>query len=200
MGEQLARHTDAELVKAICGTPSEREGALQYLFAEPTLRNMVVGYIMKQGGTADDGADVFQEVFILFDRNIRQGKFKGESALRTYFVAIAKWFWVSNKRKQKPTIEWDNQQHDGEVANIDAPLINEGHQIILREAMSHIKDKCNDLLVMASVATYEEIAEEKGYSSVDMVKKAVYRCREEFRAHIKKHPNLESLLKSIIRK
>lgn len=199
MGKQNPVWTDSEIIKAICGTPNEREAALQYFFADHAMRNMVIGYILNHGGTDADGEDVFQEVFVLFDRNIRQGKFRGDSALRTYFMAIAKWYWVSHQRKKKPVVEFNTENHDGEVHNIDAQLINAEHRTLLKEALANIKDKCRELLLLSSMATNEEVAQEKGFSSTDMAKKALYKCREKFRAHIKEHPHLEKLLKSIIK-
>jgi RNA polymerase sigma factor (sigma-70 family) len=199
MNKAYFPQSDAELIEAICGSRNERDAALHYLFNENNWFNRVRNYVVAQGGTAEDGEDVFQESVILFDRNIRQGRFKNESSLLTYFFGIAKWFWVTERRKQKTFNELSDSLKDLNEG-IEAELIETENRQMLTGILSQIGEKCKDLILLTGIATHKEIADIKGYSSADMAKKEVFRCRKKLRQLIEQHPHLDIILKSIMHK
>ena len=200
MNKPYSFSSDRDLIKAICGTPNERDAALQHLFNDDAALNKVCRYVLTQGGTREDGEDVFQETLILFDRNIRQGTFKQESSLATYFFGIAKWFWFTERRKRKIFVDIDQEAKVLESLDesIDYQLIASENREILRGVLAQIGDECKELLLLTGVATHTEIAEIKGLSSSEMAKKKVFRCREKLRDLIDKQPKLYAILKSII--
>lgn len=198
MSRTYLPQSDDDLIRAICGSMPERDAALQYLFNDETAFNKVRDYVKKQGGTAEDGEDVFQESIILFDRSIRQGTFKRNSSLKTYFFAISKWYWFTERRKRKDFIELDAQLLEHLDEGIELHLIEAENRQILHGVLAQIGDNCKELLLLTGIATHKEITEIKGFTSPEMAKKAVYRCREKLRDLIEKHPQLNSILKSII--
>ena len=202
MNKPYSFSSDTDLTKAICGTPSERDAALQHLFNDDVALNKVCRYILTQGGTQEDGEDVFQETLILFDRNIRRGTFKQESSLATYFLGIAKWFWFTERRKRKLFVKIDQEAQllESLDESIDYQLIASENRETLRGVLAKIGEKCKDLLLLTGVATHTEIAEIKGFSSSEMAKKEVFRCRKKLRDLIEEQPQLYTILKSIINK
>lgn len=199
MHKENRQWSDAELEAAIRGTPDERDAALLFLFRSDALQEQVRKYVAAHGGTDADGEDVFQDTFVLFDRNVRQGRYNGQSKLSTYFFAIAKWHWVTLNRKRRPTVEIVASAYDAAVPPGDVALIAEDHQSVLHGALAKVGETCKKLLLLSGVATSnEEVAREAGYGSADMAKKALYRCRERFRQTIREQPGLEALLKSML--
>ena len=199
MHKENRQWSDAALEAAIRGTPGERDAALMYLFRSDALQEQVRKYVVAYGGTEADGEDVFQDAFVLFDRNVRQGRYNGQSKLSTYFFAIAKWHWVTLSRKRRRTVEIGASAYDAVVPPGDVALIAEDHQSVLHQALARVGEACKKLLLLAGVAaSNEEIARDAGYGSSDMAKKAVYRCRERFRQIIREQPGLEALLKSML--
>jgi RNA polymerase sigma factor (sigma-70 family) len=192
--------SDADLIQAICGSVDERDAALHFLFNDDNALNKVRNYVVTQGGTAEDGEDVFQETVILFDRNIRQEKFRGDSSLKTYFFAISKWYWLTERRKRKDFIELDAHQYENLEEGIELQIIKTEDRDLLHSVLAQIGEKCKELLLLTGIASHKEIAEIKAYSSGDMAKKEVYRCREKLRNLIDQHPALNLVLKSIINK
>ena len=193
--------TDERLEAAICGTPAEREAAIRYMFGGRKQMDRVIKYVVAHGGTDADGQDVFQDAVVLFERNIRQGKFNRQSTLDTYFFAIVKWHWVSLRRQQKPTVEFNPANYDEQVQAVDTHVISADHRKILEEALTLIGKKCKKILRFTGLSlSNEEIAAEMGFSSPEMARKEVFRCRERFREFIRQRPGLEMVLQSIIRK
>lgn len=194
--------TDTSLAAAISeGVQTQRDAALQYFFGDRMRFNRVRKYVMSQGGTDADGQDVFQDAVVLFDRNVRQGKYNGTSTLDTYFFAIAKWHWVTLRRKRHPNAPMPSEDTDATAEPADAQIIADDHREVLDKALELIGDTCKKLLKYTGLQlTNEEIAQKEGYSSAEMAKKAVFRCRERFRELIRERPGLQVILQSMIRK
>lgn len=192
---------DGAIVKAIqTGLPAERDAALHHLFTNPYFYHSTRQFVLSHRGSEQDAEDVFQEVFIIFDRNIRQGNFEGKSSLHTYFLGIVKHFWKRYTNQKGGWVAFDNQLHDTSKIELEDGL-SEVEKKIVDYALSQLSDKCKEILLLTGILdTNAEIAEKMGLSSADMAKKEVYRCREKFRYLMKKHPNLEFFLKIIIEK
>lgn len=181
--------TDASLLVAIQGGGQAREEALRHFYLLPGLRETVARHVLDHGGSRTDAQDVFQEALVLFDRNLREGRFEGKSALSTYFVAIAKWRWVTLRRQQGRYQELSPAQYDGEVESPEAETLRTEHRELLGEAMGHIGERCRELLRLYQLDyAMEEIAVKMGYSGADVAKKEAYRCRMRLREHLENHP------------
>ncbi|MBK8195479.1 MAG: RNA polymerase sigma factor [Lewinellaceae bacterium] len=181
--------TDETLLAAIIGGGQARENALRHLYLLPGLRETVHRFVLDNGGNRSDAQDMFQEALVLFDRNLREGRFEGKSALKTYFVAIAKWRWVTIRRQQGRFQELSPAQYDGEVESPEAETLRVEHRELLANAMGQIGDRCRELLRLYQLEyAMEEIAQQMGYSGADVAKKEAYRCRMKLREYLEKHP------------
>lgn len=192
--------TNERIEAAICGTQTDREAALRHLFGDRKQMDRVKKYVVNHGGTEADGQDVFQDAVVLFERNIRQGKYNHQSTLETYFFAIAKWHWVTLRRRQKPEVEFDAATYGEQVQPVDVKIISDDHREVLHDALTMVGDKCKKILLFTGLSlSNEEIAREMGMSSPEMAKKEVFRCRERFRELIRQRPGLEVILQSMLR-
>ncbi len=172
-----------------------REQALKRLYQLPGLREAVVRYVLDHGGSRQDAQHIFQEALVLFDRNLREGRYEGKSSLRTYFVAIAKWRWVTVRRQQGRYTEISPLHYDGEVDSPEAETIRSEYRELFQEALGQIGDRCRDLLKLYQLEySMEEIAQLMQYNSADVAKKEAYRCRMRFRELLENHPEFSALL------
>ncbi len=62
---------------------------------------VVIAYIINNGGSQQDGEDVFQETLIAFIDLVKSGKFRGEASLQTAFVSIARNIWLNEGQETK---------------------------------------------------------------------------------------------------
>lgn len=181
--------TDESLLAAIRNGGPAREEALRHFYLLPGLRASVARFVLDNGGGNADVQDVFQEALVLFDRNLREGRFEGKSALTTYFVAIAKWRWVTMRRQQGRYQELSPARYDAEVESVETEVLRTEQREWLAEAMSHIGERCRELLRRYQLDySMEEIAREMGYSNAETAKKEAYRCRMKLREQLEKHP------------
>ncbi len=184
--------TDEQLLAAILsGDPRQRDWGIYQFYNDALLRNSVIQYVKKQGGTEEDGKDIFQESICIFDRNLRQGKFNGQSTLNTYFFAIAKWHWITFRRKNKVWTELEPNQIEGTVESVDAQIFQSEEKILLDKAINKLGSQCQQLLQLYKLDySMKEITSLMDFSSSNMAKKQAYRCRERLRKVFLNNPSL----------
>ncbi len=187
--------SDEKLMSAIKGKIEERNWALKQFFQNKDIKDMVINYVVNHGGNRQDGQDVFQDSVILFDRAIRENTFKGQSSLTTFFVGIAKWRWVSYKRKFGNNMEFKPEQHEASVDNIEVLMIEGERLLAIEEVLTRIGDRCKKVLKLYKLSySMEEIAEIIGLNSPEMAKKEAYKCRSKFKEFVLSNPDFEHLL------
>lgn len=187
--------TDEALIAGIQSGGAAREDALKRIYLLPGLREAVIRHVLDHGGDRQDAQDIFQESMVLLDRNLREGRFEGKSALSTYFVAIAKWRWVTVRRQRGRYTEFSPAQYDDEVDSPEAETIRSEYRELFQEALAQIGDRCRELLQLYQLEfSMEEIAERMQYNNADVAKKEAYRCRMRFRELLENHPQFAALL------
>ena len=120
---------------------------------------------------------------------------RGKSALSTYFVAIAKWRWVTIRRQHGRYTDLSPTHYDEAVDSPEATTIEHEYRELFQEALGQIGDRCRHLLQLYQLDhSMEEIAELMQYSNAAVAKKEAYRCRMRFRELLENNPQYASLL------
>lgn len=179
-----AGFTDEQILWALRGSVLQREQIIAYLYRSSGWREWIVRYVNHEGGDEPAGEDVFQETLILFDRNIREGRFTGQSGLQTYFLGIAKQWWFNRRRNIRPVSL--SPEYDRPVTeNPERIALQQEKQYIIEAVLDSLGDHCKRVLGLYKLSlSNEEIAQELGLSSPEMAKKYTYRCREKFKTFV----------------
>jgi RNA polymerase sigma factor (sigma-70 family) len=188
--------TNSELLLAIKQSDASRDKTLQQIYADDKLRKTVFSHILHNGGSQQDAEDVFQDTLVLFDRQIREDKFQGQSTWGTYFVGIAKWRWVSLRRKfSRDSAELKPDYHDSPVESVEVRVI-EGEKLTVIEAvLARIGERCQQVLTYYKLShSMDEIAEMMHLSSPEMAKKVAYECRKKFKEYVLNNAEYKSVL------
>jgi len=189
--------SDEALVSGIRAGGSARDEALKRLYLMPGLRETVIRYVLANGGSQQDAQDIFQEALVILDRNVREGRYEARSALSTYFVAIAKWRWVTVRRQMGRYTDLSPAHYDAEVESPEIAAIREEYRELFQEALSQIGERCRELLRLYQLDhSMEEIAQIMHYNSADVAKKEAYRCRMRFRELLQNNPTFAALLEN----
>jgi len=61
----------------------------------------IIDFIQIKGGSEEDGADIFQEAIVILIDEIREGKFRGESKIKTFLYGIARNLWLMELRTRE---------------------------------------------------------------------------------------------------
>ena len=124
-----------------------------------------------------------------------EGNFNGQSSWATYFVGIAKWRWVSVKRKFGRDTELKTEHFEEIIESVEARAIENEKRQIIDEILAKIGEKCKNLLKLYKLSySMEEIAQLLGLNSPELAKKNAYECRKKFRAYVEENPDYKSFL------
>ena len=174
---------------------SKRNSAFYYFYKNETINAWLLNYLLTHGGTADDKDDVFQETIIILDRNVRNLSFQRQCSIQTYFISIAKWYWLGLKRKSKNFVEFESEMSMEFIESFESSIILEERKNFINKALSQIDTRCQELLKYYKLDySMIEISKLLNYSSPEIAKKQAHRCREKLKIIFTKSPQLMDLI------
>lgn len=187
--------TEEILIKALQGTPSQYEAALEFISRSPEWKKPVMQYIKNNKGTPEDAEDLFQMAVFDLYKSVSTRKFEGRAALQYYFMRIVRnrWLRVLRDQKRLPMDDLDAVGKDfpDELSLPDIALINQEKHAWLHKILEQLPgDDCPDVLMMAySGTSMEEIAQQFDLKNADMAKKKKSRCWIRLMELINTHPD-----------
>jgi RNA polymerase sigma factor (sigma-70 family) len=167
-----------EGLKAGHGIP-QYEAAARYIIA--TYAPKVMGYVMKNSGTKDDGKDHFNDVFIEVIKLMGEGKYEERGSFGGFFMTITQRRWLDKLRKIKRIKE-------GEMTD-DISDDRETDNFILTDDLLPIWEKWEDRhkeylkLFYGDGIAHKELGELYGISENTM-KQRVNRCKDRFKEFV----------------
>ena len=153
--------------------------------------HIVNGWLIKNGCSAADGADLFQEAMVVLFSKAQSEDFRLTCSVGTYLFVVSKHLWYKKLEKQsrepvflKDNIEADNDE--GGLAyedDISAHHEREVHYDQLNSALDQIGEPCRSLLkaYYHQDKNMQEIAADFGYTNPDNAKNQKYKCLARLR-------------------
>lgn len=192
------RLNDTEIIAAITGKETARNQVLQHLVQVAGWRPQVIRHVILNSGTEEDGEEIFFDALAIFDRNVREGKFQGRSALNTYFFQIAKFQWLKRLEKHQPKIEDFNPHinNPDTEEGVERSIIAAEHEQVFAQVMAQIGERCKRIFSLFHLGySMAEIAQEVGISDADQAKKEKSRCKKRLLILLAERPDLRNFFK-----
>jgi RNA polymerase sigma factor (sigma-70 family) len=188
---------DKDLIADIRSGGAARQKAIKEIYNWQNAREKVIAFVKRNSGNEADGQDIYQEGIIALDRNIREGKFRGDSSLSLYLFSTCRFLWMNQLRKnQRVNLKADAVDMD--VPSTETPehtIVNKERREILQQLLSQLGEKCQKILEMWQLSySMTEIATAMNLSSEKMARKSKYRCHQSLMNIIKSKPNWQDLL------
>jgi RNA polymerase sigma factor (sigma-70 family) len=152
--------------------------------------NIINGWILKNGGSSTDAADVFQEAMVVLFEKVQREDFRLSCRIGTYIFAISKHLWYKKLQKQQklPGYLPDNAGIDDEVdwayeEDVNVHQEREIHYQQLDAALDQLGEPCSLLLkaFYHQDKNMQEIAADFGYTNPDNAKTQKYKCLTRLR-------------------
>ena len=186
---------DDAFVRAVADGGMERDAALQWWFSDQGLQRWVRQYAVQHGGKEVDGEDLYHDTFITFDRLIREGKYRAEASLKTFFCSIAKWQWLNRQRKSGRTVAMEDAERLEIGYFIDSDMYDRERQSVFEHMFTSLGDKCKKLLTLYQLSySMKEIASEMGYASDQVAMNQCSECRKKLKTLIENNAELKDFL------
>ncbi len=189
---QSAPWTDQAIVSAIAAGGTGRDAALQWWFGNEGLQRWVRQYAIQHGGSEADGEDLYHDSFITFDRLLREGKYREEASLKTFFCSIAKWQWLNRQRKQGRIVSMDEGERIEIALFTEDEMYDRERQAVFQKMLAAIGEKCKRMLTLYQLShSMKEIATEMGYASDQVAMNQCSECRKKLKALIENSHELK---------
>jgi len=178
-------HTEQQLLTALA--KGERAATSQIYQQH---HNTISSWIIKNGGAAADGADIFQEAMVVLYEKAQNEDFRLICKIGTYLFAVSKHLWYKKVQKQQkqPGNLPDKAGIDEEIDwtyedDINAHKERETHYEQLNVALDQLGEPCRSLLkaFYHQDKSMQEIATEFGYTNTDNAKTQKYKCLARLR-------------------
>ena len=163
---------------------ADRERALTQLYRQafPAVRRLV----QRQGGSAQDAQDVFQDALVVFYEQAVSNALVLTAAPGTYLVSIARHRWQHELRRRSrlphATLP-DDAELLGAEESTDSPETN----FAVLDYVERLGAKCKNLLLSFYYfqQPLAQIAEANGYRSVRSATVQKFKCLERLRASVR---------------
>ena len=181
----MQSHTNTEQQLLAALAQGEREATEQIYRQNYRIIN---GWLLKNGGSATDADDLFQEAMVVLFSKSQSEEFRLTCSVGTYLFAISKHLWYKKlQRKSRDPIALldntgnDDEENDSGIAyeeDIDAHEEREAHYNQLDEALEQIGEPCRSILkaYYHQDKSMQEIAADFGYTNTDNAKTQKYKC------------------------
>ncbi|PQJ09823.1 RNA polymerase subunit sigma-70 [Flavipsychrobacter stenotrophus] len=181
-----ATNNDQQLLRALA--KGERVATEQIYKQQFPIIN---SWLIKNGGSTDDAADLFQEAMVVLFSKVQNEDFALTCAIGTYLFSISKHLWYKRLQQQQkgPGRLYDNTEDDGaEVGiayeeDINVHHEREVHFNQLDTALDQIGEPCRSLLkaYYHKDKSMQEIAADFGYTNPENAKTQKYKCLTRLR-------------------
>jgi RNA polymerase sigma factor (sigma-70 family) len=165
---------------------------------------MLEHYILQNSGSADDAADIIQEVMLVFVKLVSEEKFRGEASIKSILYSISRNLWITELRKRKSTSA-RNERYEGEKDQLDTNISdqisrNENLKFVL-DLFEKLGEKCQQILTLFYFEEYsmKEICEKLDFSSDQVLRNKKYKCLQSLTDQVKSSPVLLKNLQKALR-
>ncbi|NND78188.1 MAG: sigma-70 family RNA polymerase sigma factor [Flavobacteriales bacterium] len=181
----------------LLGKEADRDKALKTIYG--LCRDQIHRYILVNSGDESDASDMQQEAMIVFYENVRDNRFKGESAISTYVFSIAKFKWLNElKRNRKASERHLKVVSEEKELDPSQQIMKKEEQEMILDLISGLDENCKDLLVQSFYfdASMKEIVQKLGFSNEQVARNKKYKCLKSLRKLLRSDREAISILKS----
>jgi len=159
--------------------------------------------VVRNSGSMDDAADIFQEVIVAIINLVQAGKFRGESSIKTFLYALTRNTWL-NELKRRGRAEVREMKYeigmDKMTENADAAIENREMNALLMKTLSELGESCKKILLMFYYEnrSMKEIQASLPYENEQVVRNKKYKCLKKLEEMISRNERLYGQLKGLI--
>ncbi|MEM7369325.1 MAG: sigma-70 family RNA polymerase sigma factor [Bacteroidota bacterium] len=197
----LFSFSDEQIIAGLLAGGQQEHQSLKYLYT--THQKKIISYVTNNQGTEWVANDIFQEGILILYKQIRKGKFRGESAIGTYLYGICRYLWL-NKLKEIKSHRRVNDQlvdHQVEEESIDPyrPVFQQEEREKIYSLFSMLKHHCKEVLIYSIVDEYsmEVVAEKLGFDNAQIARNKKYKCLKRLRKYLADNPGISAQIREL---
>lgn len=192
---------DQELIEMI-QTKKRQNMALDLLYRRHY--GLLENYVLQNSGNSEDAGDVIQEVMLVFVQMITQGKFRGESTVKSLLYKICRNLWISELRRRKSTIarheKYEMESEKTELDISESIARTENLKYIMK-VFNQLGEQCKKVLQLFyyEELTMKEVCEKLNFSSEQVLRNKKYKCLKSLIEKTQSSPQIYKNLQKALR-
>ena len=180
--------TDGSLTGAIKQPGRAAEDAIKQLYRDHY--GLLEQYVLQNQGSRSDAEDIFQETMVAFIRQVEEGKFRGESSIKTFLYALNRNIWLNELKKRGRSQSREERFAAGEEKMqpaIDGILEQQEHNVELMRSIQNLGDSCKKILLLFyyEQRPIREILSVVSYQNEQVVRNKKMKCLKKLEEMVK---------------
>ena len=189
-------YSDEELVKSI-EQNKDLNASILYIYQHYS--DTVSSFITNNGGSIQDGEDIFQETVIAFLKIVKDGKYRQESTIKTFLVSIAKNIWYNQIKKRDSSMKREKvfeKSRDVNELDISFYITDREVKQQFRELLNQLDEACRKILLLFYYEnlSMKEIVDHLPYDNEQVVRNKKYKCLQHLTSLVKQNPSIRNKL------
>lgn len=189
-------YSDADLLSAIRKS-DQLNSAIDFIYQQYS--QTISSFIITNSGTPQDAEDVFQETVVIFIDLVKTNKYRGEAAIKTFLVSIARNIWLNElKKKERAGIREQIFENNREHIEMDA-----GQYLADREikqqfvaVLGKLGDSCKKILTLYYYEnmSMKDILDHLPYENEQVVRNKKYKCLQQLTGLFRQNPVIARMI------
>lgn len=194
----MSEYSDQELIESLASNDRLKNNqVLKYIYGK--YFKMIEQLILKNSGTPEQAADIFQDGLIVLYNKAKDPEFELKSALSTYLYAICRNLWLKKLRTKDREIALEDSMlyiADEQASNV-AELIRTERGDIIADLIDKMGEDCKNILryFYFEKLRMKEIMQKMNISSEAVAKNKKSNCMKTLRKKVLSSPFYQNLLK-----
>jgi RNA polymerase sigma factor (sigma-70 family) len=193
-------HSDQALLAALRQN-GEIDKAVRFLYRQYYDLSSI--YIRQNNGSEQDAEDVFQEVVVTFIELVNQGKFRGESTIRTFLYSLNRHIWLNELKKrnrmQERNLKFESGREQVE-ADVSAFIAGREARAQVMQVIEQLGEACKEVLL---AFYYKELSVKEmlsflPYENEQVIRNKKYKCLKKLEELLHRDPTLANNLKTVL--
>jgi len=164
---------------------------------------LLSNYVKLNQGSAQDAEDIFQEVIISFIEIVRQDKFRGESAIKTFLYSLNRFSWLNELRKRNTTLAREDKYGNASAGfepDVSHLMVNREAKKLVTDTIETLGETCKKILLAFYYEnlTMKEILKLVRFESEQVLRNKKYKCMKSLEELFAKDPALAKQFKAAL--
>ena len=189
-------YSDAELITAI-GNGDQMNSAIFFIYQQ--YASTIQSFILANSGTSQDAEDIFQETVVTFIDLVKKNKFRGEAAVKTFLVAIARNLWLNELKKRVHSEKREKLfETSRELTEMDVSQYIADREMKQQfvDVLKKLGESCKKLLMLFYYEnlSMKDMLQHLPYENEQVVRNKKYKCLQSLTELIKQNPVIASMV------
>ena len=199
--KSVAKYSDEELVNALVHNAGMNQ-AIRYIYQ--SYFEDLSSLIIHNSGTRQDAEDTIQEVIVTFIDIVRNGKFRGESSIKTFLVSLTRNLWLNNLRKKERSsardVIFEKQREQAEDNMLEHMAEREKKKQVLL-LLEQAGEMCKKILLLFyfQEMSMKEMVAHLPYDNEQVIRNKKSKCLQKLSEQLKNNPALLNSLAGIMK-